>query len=289
MKTYSRLVYLCLCGMVIMSTGCDKKSPEPKSEQQSATEQTTTSSESTTPTAPTSALTVGVINSYLFHTEPELLPNHKLIKQQSVTGQGEKEITYNAQGYVASYNLQDLHAEVNYETGKYLYQVKDNKTIYDITFDNIKNILGMKNSEGDIVARSEFDEQGHLIETVLSHFIGNNIIFRSQIIYDQDRVDQVLYTAYVPVDDETKFPVFSQEKNVIYNANQQLAQTVVKTFKLASNGDIIINQQNEQEVESTETCTYSDYNENDDWTTAQCITTGEEAKTVNLVRTIQYQ
>ncbi|OTQ28422.1 hypothetical protein B6D19_12985, partial [Gilliamella apicola] len=116
-----------------------------------------------------------------------------------------------------------------------------------------------------------------------------NIIFNSKIIYEQDRVEMVLYNAYIPVDEKTKFPVLVQEKDIIYNDNYQLKKTITKSFKLSSSGDIIINNKNQQEVEITETCTYSDYNENRDWTKAICITTGNESKTVNLIRTIEYQ
>ena len=164
----------------------------------------------------------------------------------------------------------------------------DTRNVYDITFDSSQNILGMKNNENDIVASSEFDEQDRLVETTLSHFAENNIIFNSKIIYDNNRVELVLYNAYIPVDEKTKFPVLAQEKEFVYNANNQLEKTIIKTFKLSSNGDIIINDKNEQEVELIETCTYSDYNPNSDWTKAVCITTGDESKTVNLTRTIQY-
>lgn len=249
-------------------------------------EQTTQPSQQSTP-----KLTVAIINSYLFHTEPELLPNNKLFKQQKIqsSAKSNKIINYNTQGYVANYNLEGLNGEVNYDTAKYIYGMNNTKNEYDITFDSEKNILGMKNNDGDIVASSEFDEQGHLIETNLSHFAENNVIFNSKIVYENNRVELVLYNAYVPVDNKTRFPVLAQEKDIVYNANNQLEKTITKTFKLASNGDIIINDKNQQEVELTETCTYSDYNENSDWTKAVCVTSGEESKTINLTRTIEYQ
>ncbi|MDF7671330.1 hypothetical protein PT276_09040 [Orbaceae bacterium ESL0721] len=276
MKRNSPLLYLVLCGITLLSTGCDNKT-----EPNEVIEET--------PAPVTSELTIGITNSYLFHTEPELLPQTKLIKQQKITGTGDKTINYNEAGYVESYDLQKLHAEVNYDTSTYLYQEGENKIEYFIHFDDIKNILEMENHEDETVAKSEYDEQGRLIETTLSHFAGNNVIFRSQIIYGQDQVDQVLYTAYVPIDDKTKFPIFSQEKKIIYNENKQLAKTVVKTFKLSSDGEIIINQNNEQEVEITETCDYSNYNSNGDWTKAECITTGDEDKISQLSRTIEYK
>lgn len=266
MKKYISLLYISLYSSILLISGCDDKK--------------TTNAGSTQ---------ISVINSYLFHTEPELLPNNKLFKQQKIESSSNKLINYDNLGYVANYNLEGLYGEINYDNAKYIYGMKETRNEYGITFDNARNILGMKNSNGDIVAISEFDEQGHLVETTLSHFAENNIIFNSKIIYEQDRVEMVLYNAYIPVDEKTKFPVLVQEKDIIYNDNYQLEKTITKSFKLSSNGDIIINNKNEQEVEITETCTYSDYNENRDWTKAICITTGDESKTVNLIRTIEYQ
>lgn len=266
MKKYISLLYISLYSSILLISGCDDKK-----------------------TTNTGSTQISVINSYLFHTEPELLPNNKLFKQQKIEGSSNKLINYDNLGYVANYNLEGLYGEINYDNAKYIYGMKETRNEYGITFDNARNILGMKNSNGDIVAISEFDEQGHLVETTLSHFAENNIIFNSKIIYEQDRVEMVLYNAYIPVDEKTKFPVLVQEKDIIYNDNYQLEKTITKSFKLSSNGDIIINNKNEQEVEITETCTYSDYNENRDWTKAICITTGDESKTVNLIRTIEYQ
>jgi hypothetical protein len=268
MKKNSLFLYICIFSSTLSISGCDEKK---------------TVDEKYSPQLPTA-----MINSYLFHTEPELLPFNKMIKQQHIQGLSSKTINYNEQGFVANYDLEGLHGDINYETAKYSYGMGDTRNVYEITFDSSKNILGMKNNNNNIVASSEFDEQGRLVETTLSHFAENNVIFNSKIIYDNDRVELVLYNAYVPVDEKTKFPVLAQEKDVVYNANKQLEKTITRTFKLASNGDIIINDKNEQEVELTETCTYSDYNQNNDWTKAVCITTGDESKTVNLTRTIEY-
>lgn len=268
MKKNILFLYICTISSALLIISCDNK--KTSGEKQS------------------SQLPKIVINSYLFHTEPELLPNSKLIKQQKITGiSTNKLINYNAQGYVANYDLDGLYGEVNYDSAKYIYG--NSREQYDITFDTEKNILGMKNSNGDIVENSEFDEQGYLVETTLSRFAGNNIIFNNKIIYENNRVELVLYNAYVPIDDNTKFPVLAQEKDVIYNANNQLEKTITKTYKLTSNGDIIINNQNEQEVELTETCTYTNYNENQDWTKAVCVKTGAESETVELTRSIEYQ
>ncbi|OCG23896.1 hypothetical protein A9G11_04500 [Gilliamella sp. wkB108] len=287
MKKYIPLLSILLCSSTLLITGCDNK----KTSDTTTSNSTVSSNPDSNPsTKPSPELSIPVINSYLFHTEPELLPFSKAIKQQHIqSASSDKLINYNEQGFVANYNLDGLQAEINYDTAKYIYGMKDTRSEYAITFDANKNILGMKNDQDDIVAISEFDEQGHLIETTLSHFAENNVIFKNQIIYDQDRVELVLYNAYVPIDEKTKFPILSQEKDVVYNANKQLEKTVTKTFKLTSDGKIIINDKNEQEVELTETCNYSDYNENNDWTKAICVTTGEESKTVNLTRTIQYE
>lgn len=266
MKNYISLLYISLCSSTLLISGCDDKK-----------------------TTNTNSTHIAVTNSYLFHTEPELLPVHKLFKQQKIQGPSHKLINYNYQGYVTNYNLEGLYGEINYDEAKYIYGMEGTRDEYEITFDNTKNILGMKNSNGDIVAFSEFDGQGHLVETTLSHFAENNIIFNSKIIYEEDRVEKVLYNAYIPVDEKTKFPMLVQEKDIIYNDSKQLEKTITKSFKLSSNGDIIINDKNEQEVEMTETCTYSNYNENRDWTKAICITTGNESKTVTLIRTIEYQ
>ncbi|OCG02117.1 hypothetical protein [Gilliamella sp. wkB112] len=284
MKKYISLLSVGVVSATLLLVGCDDKKTTTAENSANANQD----SKSETAKASTN-LTVGVINSYLFHTEPELLPNSKLIKQQHIQGSSDKVINYNTQGYVANYDLEGLHAEINYDTAKYIYGMKETRNDYDITFDATKNIVGMKNSNGDIVASSEFDEQGRLAEMTLSHFADNNVIFHNQIIYDQDQVDQILSNAYVPVDEKTKFPILVQEKNIIYNSNKQLEKTITTTFKLTSNGEIIINNKNEKEVESSETCTYSDYNENNDWTKAVCVTTGDESKTVNLTRTIQYE
>lgn len=275
MKIHFSLLSISLFSITLLITSCDNKKESNIGEGSNVNS--------------SSKLSIGIINSYLFHTEPELLPFSKTIKQQYIQGTSDKIINYNDQGYVLNYDLEGLHAEINYDTAKYFYGAKDTKNYYDITFDAQKNIVGMKNSNGDIVANSEFDEQGRLIETKLSHFAENNVVFSSQIIYEQDRVELILYSAYVPVDEKTKFPILAQEKDVIYNDNKQIEKTITKTFKLGSNGKIIINSKNEQEVELTETCTYSNYNENNDWTRAICITTGDETKTVNLIRTIQYE
>jgi hypothetical protein len=268
MKKNNLFLYMCLISSAFLINGCDgKKTPGDTR---------------------LSQLPTAVINSYLFHTEPELLPFSKKIKQQQIQGSSNKTINYNEQGFVTNYDLEGLHGEINYDTAKYSYGMNGTKNVYDIVFDSSKNILGMKNNDNAIVASTEFDEQGRLVETTLSHFAENNVIFSSRIIYDNDHVELVLYNAYVPVDANTKFPVLSQEKDVIYNDNEQIEKTITKTFKLSSNGDIIINENNEQEVELTETCTYSEYNQNNDWTKAVCITAGSESKTVNLTRTIQY-
>lgn len=290
MKKYIPLLSIGLVSITILLTGCDnKKANIPEDTSHNST--TTNVNQDPKPEASQSStnLSVGVINSYLFHTEPELLPNSKLIKQQQIQGSSKKVINYNEQGYVVNYDLEGLYAEVNYDTAKYIYGMKDTRNDYDITFDATKNILGMKNSNGDIVASSEFDEQGRLVEMTLSHFADNNVIFHNQIIYEQDHVDQILSNAYVPIDEKTKFPILVQEKDIVYNNNKQIEKTITTTFKLTSNGEIIINNKNEKEVESTETCTYSNYNENKDWTKAVCVTTGDESKTVNLTRTIQYE
>ncbi|OCG39494.1 hypothetical protein [Gilliamella sp. Bif1-4] len=268
MRKNNLFLYTCIISSTLLINGCDDKK---------------TSNEKSLSQLPTA-----VINSYLFHTEPELLPFSKMIKQQHIQGSSTKIINYNDKGFVANYDLEGLHGEINYDTAKYNYGMGDTRNVYDITFDSSQNILGMKNNENDIVASSEFDEQDRLVETTLSHFAENNIIFNSKIIYDNNLVELVLYNAYIPVDEKTKFPVLAQEKAFVYNANNQLEKTIIKTFKLSSNGDIIINDKNEQEVELIETCTYSDYNPNSDWTKAVCITTGDESKTVNLTRTIQY-
>ncbi|SCB81119.1 hypothetical protein GA0061081_101382 [Gilliamella bombicola] len=272
MKKNSLFLYICVISSTLLISGCDdKKKPDEKISEKSSQQLATT-----------------VINSYLFHTEPELLPNSKLIKQQKITGaSSNKVINYNAQGYVANYDLDGLYGEVNYDTAKYIYG--NNREQYDIIFDAQKNILGMKNNDGDIVENSEFDEQGHLVETTLSHFAENNVIFNNKIIYENDHVELILYNAYVPVDEKTKFPILAQEKEIIYNENNQIEKTILKTYKLTSNGEIIINNKNEQEVELTETCTYTNYNENQDWTKAVCVKTGVESETVELTRTIEYQ
>ncbi|SCB95812.1 hypothetical protein [Gilliamella intestini] len=266
------ILSICVISSVLLITGCDdKKIPDKKISEQSFAQ-----------------LPTAVINSYLFHTEPELLPNNKLIKQQKITGSGSnKIINYNIQGYVANYDLDGLYGEVNYDSAKYIFG--NNRKQYNITFDTKKNILTIQDSDGDIVANSEFDEQGHLVETTLSHFAGNNVIFNNQIIYENNRVELVSYNAYVLVDDKTKFPILAQQKDIIYNTNNQVEKTITKTYQLTSNGEIIINNQNEQEVELTETCTYDNYNENQDWTKAICVKTGVESGTVELTRTIEYQ
>lgn len=283
MKKYSFLLSIGLFSLSLLIIGCDNK----KTNNEDISSNVNKDLKSNSQQLP--KLSVEVINSYLFHTEPELLPYSKVIKQQRIQStSSDKIINYNKQGYVANYQLDSLHAEINYDSAKYIYGMKDTKNEYDITFDANKNIIGMKNSQGDIVASSEFDEQGHLIETTLSHFAENNVIFQSQIIYEQNYVELILYNAYVPVDEKTKFPILSQEKYLIYNTNKQLEKTITRTFKLTSDGKIIINNNNEQEIELIETCTYSNYNENNDWTKAICVTTGGESKTVELTRTIQY-
>lgn len=277
MKNYFSLLSVSLLSLTLLITSCDNKKT-------SDIEHSSNANSNSSP-----KLSIGIINSYLFHTEPELLPFSKIIKQQHIEGTSDKIINYNNQGYVLNYDLEGLHGEINYDTAKYFYGAKNTKNNYDIIFDSTKNIIGMKNSNGEIVASSEFDEQGRLIETKLSHFADNNVVFTSQIIYEQDYIELILYNAYVPIDEKTKFPILAQEKDIIYNDNKQIEKTITKTFKLGANGKIIINNKNEQEVELTETCTYSDYNTNNDWTKAICVTTGDEPKTVNLTRTIQYE
>lgn len=265
-KKYSHLLPIVLCLLSLVISGCDNKNQT------------------------SSTLSISIINNNLFHTEPELLPHSKLIKQQRIEGDSNKTINYNDQGYITRYALEGLNAEINYDTAKYSYGFGATKNNYDITFDDSKTILDMKNSNGDSVANSEFDEQGHLVGITLSRFADNNIIFHSKIIYTHgsDSVEQILYDAYVPVDDKTQFPVFSQQKDITYNVNHELDKIVTQTFKLSSDGDILIDDKNQKEVESIETCTYSDYNENGDWTKAICVTTGNEPKTANLTRTIEY-
>lgn len=229
-----------------------------------------------------------VSNSYLFHTEPELLPHKKLIKHQKIQGPTEKTINYNAQGYVQNYDLEGLYGEINYDTAKYIYGMKDVRNNYDVSFDDSKNIIGMKDDNGDIVAINEFDEQGHLVETTLSNFADNNIVFNSKIIYNGDLVEQVLYNAYIKSDERTKLPVLVREKDIIYNNDNQLEKTITRTYKLSPKGNVVINDKNEQELESTETCTYFAYNENNDWTKAVCETLAEGSSKINLTRTIEY-
>lgn len=229
-----------------------------------------------------------VSNSYLFHTEPELLPHKKLIKHQKIQGPTEKTINYNAQGYVQNYDLEGLYGEINYDTAKYIYGMKDVRNNYDVSFDDSKNIIGMKDDNGDIVAINEFDEHGHLVETTLSNFADNNIVFNSKIIYNGDLVEQVLYNAYIKSDERTKLPVLVREKDIVYNTNHQLEKTITRTYKLSAKGNVIINDKNEQELESTETCTYFAYNENNDWTKAVCETVGEGSSKIDLTRTIEY-
>lgn len=306
MKNY---IYLFLLSILLL-TGCDnKKNSQSSSDETPTTNQnnevnTNTQNDTTDKTTGTtnnnedntikssndnkSQLPTQVTNSYLFHTEPELLPNKKLIKQQTIQSSDKKSINYNDKGYVKDYDLEGLYGEINYDTSKYIYGMKDTRNSYDITFDESKNIIGMKNSNDEIVAISEFDEQGRLVETTLSNFADNNINFTSKIIYENDLVEQVLYNAYVKMDDKKQLPVLVREKDVIYNANKQLEKTITRTFKLSAKGEVIINDKNEQELESTETCNYSEYNQNNDWTKAVCETTGNGSSKINLTRTIEY-
>ena len=303
MKNYISLFLLSL----LLLTGCDdKKDSQSSSDATPSTNQnnevnTDTQTDKTTSTTNKnedntinsssenkSQLPTQVTNSYLFHTEPELLPNKKLIKQQTIQSSDKKSINYNDQGYVKDYDLEGLYGEINYDTAKYIYGMKDTRNSYDITFDESKNIIGMKNSNDEIVANSEFDEQGRLVETTLSNFADNNIIFNSKIIYQSNQVEQVLYNAYVKMDDKKQLPVLVREKDVIYNADKQLEKTITRTFKLSAKGEVIINDKNEQELESTETCSYSEYNQNNDWTKAVCETTGNGSSKINLTRTIEY-
>ena len=303
MKNY---IYLFLLSILLL-TGCDdKKDSQSSSDATPSTNQnnevnTDTQTDKTTSTTNKnedntinsssenkSQLPIQVTNSYLFHTEPELLPNKKLIKQQIIQSSDKKSINYNDQGYVKDYDLEGLYGEINYDTAKYIYGMKDTRNSYDITFDESKNIIGMKNSNDEIVANSEFDEQGRLVETTLSNFADNNIIFNSKIIYQSNQVEQVLYNAYVKMDDKKQLPVLVREKDIIYNAEKQLEKTITRTFKLSAKGEIIINDKNEQELESTETCSYSEYNQNNDWTKAVCETTGNGSSKINLTRTIEY-
>ena len=296
MKNY---IYLFLLSLLLL-TGCDdKKDSQSSSDATPSTNQnnevnTDTQTDKTTSTtnkiedntinsSSESQLPTQVTNSYLFHTEPELLPNKKLIKQQIIQSSDKKSINYNDQGYVKDYDLEGLYGEINYDTAKYIYGMKDTRNSYDITFDESKNIIGMKNSNDEIVAINEFDEQGRLVGTTLS-----NINFTSKIIYENDLVEQVLYNAYVKMDDKKQLPVLVREKDVIYNADKQLEKTITRTFKLSAKGEVIINDKNEQELESTETCSYSEYNQNNDWTKAVCETTGNGSSKINLTRTIEY-
>lgn len=294
------LFYLSICSLsfLLVLTGCDEEqSSQIASSSQSNNNQNNnlnvdslSSDTFDEEVQSLSYLPVTIINSYLFHNEPELLPNHKLIKQQKIEGTSDKLINYNEQGYVANYDLEGFYGELDYKNAKYFYGTKENRNDYKITFDASKNILGMKNSKGDIVARNEFDEDGRLVEMTLSHFAENNVIFNSKIVYDQyDRVELVLYSAYVPVDNKVNFPILLQEKTLVYSNINQLEKSITKTFKLSSSGEIIVNDKNEQEVEINETCSYSDYTVYSDWTKAVCVTTGDESKTTNLIRTIDYQ
>ena len=299
MKNY---IYLFLLSLLLL-TGCDdKKDSQSSSDATPSTNQnnevnTNTQTDKTTSTTNKnedntinsssenkSQLPTQVTNSYLFHTEPELLPNKKLIKQQTIQSSDKKSINYNDQGYVKDYDLEGLYGEINYDTAKYIYGMKDTRNSYDITFDESKNIIGMKNSNDEIVAINEFDEQGRLVETTLSNFADNT----SKIIYENDLVEQVLYNAYVKMDDKKQLPVLVREKDVIYNADKQLEKTITRTFKLSAKGEVIINDKNEQELESTETCSYSEYNQNNDWTKAVCETTGNGSSKINSTRTIEY-
>lgn len=269
MKNYIYLFFL----TIFLLTGCDNQ----KKAETNAASSTSKNQEAQTENNAVnkninnefkSQSSILVSNSYLFHTEPELLPHKKLIKHQKIQGPTEKTINYNAQGYVQNYDLEGLYGEINYDTAKYIY--------------------GMKDDNGDIVAINEFDEQGHLVETTLSNFADNNIVFNSKIIYNGDLVEQVLYNAYIKSDERTKLPVLVREKDIVYNTNNQLEKTITRTYKLSAKGNVIINDKNEQELESTETCTYFAYNENNDWTKAVCETVGEGSSKIDLTRTIEY-
>ncbi|MCX8660223.1 hypothetical protein J3T98_04575 [Gilliamella sp. B2772] len=289
MKNYIYLFFL----TIFLLTGCDNQ----KKAETNAASSTSKNQEAQTENNAVnkninnefkSQSSILVSNSYLFHTEPELLPHKKLIKHQKIQGLTEKTINYNAQGYVQNYDLEGLYGEINYDTAKYIYGMKDVRNNYDVSFDDSKNIIGMKDDNGDIVAINEFDEQGHLVETTLSNFADNNIVFNSKIIYNGDLVEQVLYNAYIKSDERTKLPVLVREKDIVYNTNNQLEKTITRTYKLSAKGNVIINDKNEQELESTETCTYFAYNENNDWTKAVCETVGEGSSKIDLTRTIEY-
>jgi hypothetical protein len=234
-------------------------------------------------------LSTAVINSYLFHTEPELLPSKKLIKHQTIHGSNKKSISYNDLGYVQNYDLESLYGEINYDAAKYIYTMQNTKNDYDITFDKSKNIINMKDSNGKIVVINKFNDKNQLIESTLSNFANNNIVFKSKIVYEGNQIEQVLYNAYITVDDNIEVPILMKEKDFVYNTNKQLKKTINKTFKLSSKDDSMTNDKHEQELESTETCTYSDYNENNDWTKAVCETTGDGSSKIDLTRTIEYQ
>lgn len=289
MKNYIYLFFL----TIFLLTGCDNQKKvetnaalSTSKNQEAQTENNAVNKNINNEFKSQSAILVS--NSYLFHTEPELLPHKKLIKHQKIQGPTEKTINYNAQGYVQNYDLEGLYGEINYDTAKYIYGMKDVRNNYDVSFDDSKNIIGMKDDNGDIVAINEFDEQGHLVETTLSNFADNNIVFNSKIIYDGDLVEQVLYNAYIKSDERTKLPVLVREKDIIYNTDNQLEKTITRTYKLSPKGNVIINDKNEQELESTETCTYFAYNENNDWTKAVCETVGEGSSKIDLTRTIEY-
>lgn len=289
MKNYIYLFFL----TIFLLTGCDNQKKvetnaalSTSKNQEAQTENNAVNKNINNEFKSQSAILVS--NSYLFHTEPELLPHKKLIKHQKIQGPTEKTINYNAQGYVQNYDLEGLYGEINYDTAKYIYGMKDVRNNYNVSFDDSKNIIGMKDDNGDIVAINEFDEQGHLVETTLSNFADNNIVFNSKIIYNGDLVEQVLYNAYIKSDERTKLAVLVREKDIIYNTDNQLEKTITRTYKLSPKGNVIINDKNEQELESTETCTYFAYNENNDWTKAVCETVGEGSSKIDLTRTIEY-
>ncbi|OTP88926.1 hypothetical protein B5S43_12940, partial [Gilliamella apicola] len=112
MKKYIFLLNISLCSSILLISGCDDKKPTNRNPTQ-----------------------IAVINSYLFHTEPELLPDNKLFKQQKIEGSSNKLINYNNLGYVANYNLDGLYGEINYDKAKYIYGMKETRNEYGITFD----------------------------------------------------------------------------------------------------------------------------------------------------------
>lgn len=227
---------------------------------------------------------IALSNNYNILLWPEIIPNSIPIKKQKIIYsdninnlKANITIEANSDGFVTKVYIDEdeINKEVDYTNANYKSN-NDKKTIENgrLKFDENNNIIEILNDQNEMITNAKFDDDGRM--TNLDDNESNFRLIQQFSYRDDNKLEFYSERSF----NETEPQGTTSEHYFFYNDQNQLTQSKIKSHLLLTKTNFTFG-------EDVETCFYSKYNQNGDWTESYC--TNQKNKRISTTtRTLEY-